>query len=221
MQSENQPPEATNVENGPDQDVTLNYIDKAYDMYVRASSFVTRSAIILVIASSLMLTISVGWVSAQKDFSLGGLGLKVSLVALLGGAIVLIAAVYIAFYAAFVRMRKIENEIPKLYKTIGYEETSITDWQAGLPASDILRLLVAPGWSESARSTLTRYFELVVALVVLFVLFILLPLIAEIAMLVKLASIVGWHRFYIWLPLAVFVVIVASAPWLLFRREES
>jgi hypothetical protein len=222
VQNENQSPEAANAENGPDKEVTLNYIDKVHFMFDKTGSYCTRMALTLVIASSLMLTISVGWVSAQEDFSLGGLGLKISFVALLASGIVLIASMYLALYTAFIRYDALDAELLRLYRTQGHEITRSdgTIDLVGFYPSTLLIMLMAPGGSETARHKWARNFETFIAIVVVFGLFFLLPIVAEVAMVVKLASVAGWNHPLVWLPFSVFPAFVALAPVLYIKRAD-
>jgi hypothetical protein len=218
MENENQRPEGTNSQNGPDKDVTLNYIDKMFGALINLWGVKNRVGVIAIVLSSLLLVISVGWVSTKPDFSLGGLGLKMTFSAVLAGSMVFVTALVAYYYFLHVRSEEMAKEIIDLYGTLNYSTENMRDLVLGpFESMDPLITFITPLSSKSQPTKrFIRFFNGAVGIFVLLVLHLALPIVAESAAILRLASIVGWERFWIWMPFVLLVVItitVSIAIW--------
>lgn len=200
----------------PDQAVVLNYIDKVYASLGRAWILENRLTLVTLILSLLLLIISAGVVSPQERFSFGGLELAASLAGFLAGGIVIVTSLVIFFYSLAVRTVALQNEIRRLYATINYrrERNAMVDaLTSPFQGENAIAMLLGPLLSERIRpkNKMIEHYDRIVALSILF-LIILLPMAAEAAALLKLAAIVGWERYWLWLPLILFILATITAP---------
>jgi hypothetical protein len=182
---------------------TLNYIDKVFAEQSRIGSAINRTALVALTISALQLLAAVGWVSTKGDISLLGLGVKATFVVLLLCSMVIIAC-FMAYYHALAHRGYVMSlEIPRLYKTVGYdrEARAMEDTLASPFRSVIFNRVLAAQHSSklyppssSHERAYAKYTSYIVRFLVLGT-----PTLAEIGGTVKLAYIIGWQNLW-WVP---------------------
>jgi hypothetical protein len=224
VENKDEQSEATNVEHGPDKEATLNYIDKTYDMIGRMWTYSNRLIIAVIILSFLMLTISVGWISAKESFTLAGLGLKISLAMLLASGIVLIPTLYFAYYVAQIRITALELKIGELYRDVqlDVDKAELFDTLVGIQGVDVVFSLLGPSISSNMMSEkkLVVFFQWVILLLIAPLVVFIFPMVAEGAAIYRLASTVGWQQFWIWAPFVVFLLAALCIPILILADDR-
>ena len=102
-----------------DDPITLNYIDKLYQTMGRMWELSNRIQLILTTLCLILLSVSVGVVSAEDKVSLGGLDLQLSLSVFLSSGALIVGFLAIGLLAAITTAQRMGWHIDHIYKQLG------------------------------------------------------------------------------------------------------
>jgi hypothetical protein len=101
-------------------DVELSVVDKLYTSMLRSRDFASRLLVTMVSLSAILLTLSVGIVSAKEEISIDGIDFTLKLWVLLAAGSALIPVVLALLLTQLHRVLALGDEIGALYAELGY-----------------------------------------------------------------------------------------------------
>jgi hypothetical protein len=212
-----------------DKEVTLKYIDQTYQTLSKVWS--ARSWVVLAttVLSLVSLGASTGVLTTDGSFSLSGFKLTVSLPVFLVIGNVVLTALVITWYGLTTRAQIFRERIVSYYKSLDFCSRDMLHWTTSpFRAPGVYDLLVGlylpGGWKDLKKLAVLRYpdeglfrrvlvgFHIGLVLFVLVLFPFALPAVAEFLAVLRLASIVGWERVWVWVPL-LFTVVITVLAW--------
>lgn len=210
-----------------EREVILRYIDQNYQTLSKVWS--ARSWVVLatMVLSLVLLGTATGVLTTKGSFALSGLDLSVSLPGILVIGNILLTVLVVSWFGLTTRTFIFRKEIEKYYKSLGFSSRRMSH-PATSPfrapsAYDLLAGLVLPGgWKELRGLKDLLYLEkklsaiplglYTILIVIALSLFpAVLPAAVELLAVLRLASIVGWERVWVWVPLLSTVVLTLLA----------
>jgi hypothetical protein len=187
-----------------DHQVELNYIDKVSETARKNSAAQSRAIVYMMVVSVFFLAISLEMITLKDTYSLAGLQIDVpqSILLYVGG--LLITTLVLSFVALEKRYRRLAARIRELYKNLGYEID--LGYEYAFDGGDAFGAISQKFHEEDKTKlqTLNKLVSLLPALMLLLI----IPVATVVTIVLKLALIAGWHRFWVWAPALLFVVAV-------------
>ncbi len=184
------------MENEPDKDVVLHYIDKVHNALTETVQVLNCIGILLTLLSIFTIALSVGLVSANHNYSIGGLNFVISYwIIIMSGAWA--TGILSIYYMSLDNHRAIlRDEIMQLYKSIGYENGSMK--YGGTSALEVPNMMIFLIEVQLFREFKTVRFIDRIVNISIFGFISLVPIVTEIFACYKLIALLGgyggnWH----------------------------
>ena len=173
-----------------DETLPLHYIDKIHAVLIETGRGINYAMIATVVLSIVVLSLSAGAISVDKEFSFGGLKFEVTSWVVLFGGTSLICVLHIYFLALSNHEHHLREIIIRLYKSVGLSDESLNETKIHpLESPNMFALIFEETYV--GKSALTKNFFGVIDTVLLLTLF-LLPLAVEIIVGYKVSSLLNW-----------------------------
>lgn len=165
--------------NEPDCDIVRSFIDKLDQSQRTAATSVSRLMVVVILASVVLVVISLGVVSASNKVTISGIQFTAPLWSLLLAGGLLTYGATLMFWGSMVRAVVLQNEIESLYVQAGFQVppggSFRSPWGSGGAAENMLG-----AFEKSAAPKFLRVFEITTVVVISGALM-LLPIFAEYA----------------------------------------
>lgn len=189
------------METEPDKEVVLHYIDKVHNGLTETVQILNRIGILLALLSIFTIALSAGLVSANQNYSFEGLNFVISYwIIIMSGAWA--TGILSIYYMSLDNHRTmLRDEIIQLYRSIGYENTSMKDGGTGaLEVPNMMILLIEVQLFREFKTV--KFIDRVITLSI-FGFISLIPIVTEIFAFYKFTILLG----LVWWGLASFIIL--------------
>jgi hypothetical protein len=181
----------------PSKEVKLAYIDNVYNTLKAFWGLRGRLALAVVVLSLTLLAITTGVVSTNESFTFFGVALEIRLPIFLAAGAIVLAALFVSWYAVLLRVHHLYNEIRRLYKSLDYSDEAMDDpLTSPFHSATFYGALRAPASSRGGKSTgpLVNAYYGIVSRSVAYLLVGLLPIVTEAWIFLR---VVQWQQYWI------------------------
>jgi len=175
-------------------------------------------ALLTILVSLFLLSISVGFISPKENFSLAGLGFNASKVAILWGGGMALIAFALSTWMLDERVNAYRRELHRLYQTIDFDLDLEGADVRPFEIPDTLETLIRNVQTREEQFSAKRAFQRLLSVAVAVAGFVALPLLAEIAVVVKLYFLAEGGPFWVWGPSILLVAVLAGIYYVMLRE---